>query len=319
MEWCAFADPERIDRRPPIGGRGHTTGSIRLALLAAGVGLSLAPRPLGGQTAPPPLILRLPASVRSAGLAGAGTAVVGFAGSVFVNPSGIATIGSLSAEGTYARHPDRSTHTTGALAVRLGQFDFGVGYGRLRLRDTAAVRANDLWIGSIVYRFGLTAFGASLKHVSVKDSAGAVHESVTSDAAVTVAFFDIAALALSVQNLGRDALSGASLTLPTTTHLGFTLNFVDPQSTVRLLGTVEAIWTEGEPRRTVWGLESGVVLAGVGIAGRLGHGGQPVGSGQSKWAYGAGLVLGRFHLDWAHQAESIFGGGVHRFGARWTP
>jgi hypothetical protein len=319
MGWCEFADLRRVARRPRLGAGGYPTRSIRLALFAAGISLSLAPRPIAAQTAPPPLILRLPASVRTAGLAGAGTAVVGFAGSVFVNPSGIATIGSLSAEGAYTRHPDRSTHVTGAVAVRLGQFDFGVGYGRLRLRDTATVRANDLWIGSVVYRFGLTAFGASVKYVSVKDSAGAVSESVTSAAGVTVAVFDIAALALSVQNLGRDALSGAPLTLPTTTHLGFTLNFVDPQSTIRLLGTVEAIWTEGESSRTVWGLETGVVLAGVGVAGRLGHGGQPVGSGLSKWAYGAGLELGRFHLDWAHQSESIFGGGVHRFGARWTP
>jgi hypothetical protein len=238
---------------------------------------------------------------------------------VFVNPSGIATIGWLSAEGGYARHPDRTTHATGAVAVRLGQFDFGVGYGRLRFSDSASVRANNLWIGSVVYRFGLTAFGASLKHVSVEDSAGTVNESITSDVGLTVAVFDIAALALSVQNLGRDALSGAALTLPTTTHLGFTLNFVDPQSTIRLLGTVEAIWTESEARRTVWGFETGVVLGGVGVAGRLGHGGQPVGSGLSKWAFGASVELGRFHLDWAHQSESAFGGGVHRFGARWTP
>jgi len=320
MEWCAFADASfprqapRVARRRP-----HPTRPARLVRAAAFAGLVLLPAWLPAQTAPAPLILRLPGSVRSAGLAGASVAVVGFAGSIFVNPTGIATIGSLSAEGASARHPDRSTFGAAALAVRLGQFDFGAGYGRLRLRDTAAVPSNDLWVASAVYRFGLTAFGASLKYLTVEDSAGVVSQAVTGDVGLTVAVFDIMALAVSVRNLGRDAVSGPLLTLPTTTHLGFTLNFVDPQSTVRLLGTLEGIWTEGERGRTVWGLETGVVVGGLGLVGRLGNGAQPRGTGFSRWAYGAGVELGRLHLDWAYQDQSVFGAGLHRFGARWTP
>ncbi len=236
-----------------------------------------------------------------------------------MNPSGLATIGSVSAEGSYTRHPDHSSYGTGALAVRLGQFDLGGGYARLRLRDTAAVPSNDLWIATGVYRFGLTALGASAKYLTVEDSAGTLSQTITGDVGMTVAVFDIMALAVSVQNLGREAVSGPLLTLPTTTRLGFALNFVDPQSTLRLLGTLEGVWTEGERGRTVWGLETAVVVRGIGVAARLGRGAQPEGTGFSEWAYGAGLVLGRLHLDWAYQDESVFGSGLHRFGARWTP
>lgn len=280
--------------------------------LAAQTGLPPAPPP-------PPIILRQPASVRTAGLAGAGAAVVGYAGSIFTNPSGLATIGSLSAEGAYARFPDRSTNAMGAVALRLGQFDFGAGLQVLEFSDTSATDRHQILLGSVVYRVGLTAVGASLKYLSIEDTSGTPDRAITTDIGLTLAVFDIMALAVSVQNLGRDVVSGIPLSLPTTTHIGFTLNFVDPQSQARLLGTIETIWTEGEPRRTLLGGEAGVVLSGVGLVGRVGHGGQPEGSGHSKWAYGASVVLGQFRLDWAYQAETAFGGGVHRFGARWTP
>ena len=55
--------------------------------------------PLAAQVSPP-AILSLPGSVRSAGLHGAGAALVGDAGAVFANPVGIATLRHIGLEGT---------------------------------------------------------------------------------------------------------------------------------------------------------------------------------------------------------------------------
>ena len=82
--------------------------------------LCLLPGPLAAQPRLVPSVLSFPANVRSAGLAGAGVAMTGYAGSVFNNPSGLAPIRALSLEATFVRLPDRSTYTMGAAAARAG-------------------------------------------------------------------------------------------------------------------------------------------------------------------------------------------------------
>src|SRR5437879_1486804 len=77
-----------------------------------------------------PVVL-LPASTRSAGLGGAGAALVGDAGAVFANPAGIATIRHLSVEGSYERYLAGSTLSSAALALRLGRFNWGAGAAAL--------------------------------------------------------------------------------------------------------------------------------------------------------------------------------------------
>ena len=47
------------------------------------------------------IVAVLPGTTRSAGLGGAGVALVGDAGAVFANPAGIATVRHLSVEGSY--------------------------------------------------------------------------------------------------------------------------------------------------------------------------------------------------------------------------
>ncbi|MFZ5624616.1 MAG: hypothetical protein ACOY71_09345 [Gemmatimonadota bacterium] len=262
----------------------------------------------------------VPASVRSAGLAGAGVAVIGYAGSVFNNPSGIALIRYLSVEAGASQLPDRTTYLMGAGALRIGPIDVGGGYQYLNFSDTASVRDNILWVGTLVYRRGLTALGGSLKYVSVEDTTGQIFRTVTGDLGVTLAFFDIAALALSVQNIAPQAVSGPRLELPRSTHLGFTLNFVDPQAEQwRLLATVEGIWTAGQRGRTVAGIEGGVVLGAVGLVGRMGYGNQPEGFPATRTTYGAGIVLGQVRIDYAYQGKNAFGNNVHWVGVRWTP
>ncbi len=265
-----------------------------------------------------PLIITLPASVRYAGLGGASAALSGDAGAVFGNPAGLATIKHVGVEAAFQRYPDGSLETMGAAAFRLYQFDFGGGYHFLQLSDTSSIDANLSWAGTAVYRIGLFALGTSGRYISLKDSSGAKRRAFTTNAGVELAIFDIMALGVSVQNLGNHRLSGGPLDLPTSTHLGFTFNFVDPQLSARLLGTVETIWTEREARRTVLGGEAGAVFYGLGLVARAGYGAPPGGAGQRKASYGAGAVLGRFRIDYAFQRRTLLGNQVHRIGVRWT-
>lgn len=291
----------------------------RTACRLAGLGWVLvAGPPLAAQQAPP-FILGLPASVRSAGMAGAGVAVIGDAGALFRNPAGLATIKYLSVEGAYHRYPDRTAHAAGALAVRLRQLNLGFGASYLRFSDTASVRENIAGVGTLVYRYALFALGASAKYLQVEDSAGALRRAGTADLGLAIAIFDISALGFSVQNIVNERISGARLALPTSYRLGFMLNFVDPQTAARLLGTIEQVWTDGAPGRTLAALEAGVVVSGVGLVARIGYGGQPAGSNQNRLAYGGSVVLGRLGLDYAYQKRSGLGGRVHRVGLRWTP
>ncbi|MEP6571212.1 MAG: hypothetical protein ABJD11_00900 [Gemmatimonadota bacterium] len=270
------------------------------------------------QSARIPLVLSLPGSVRFAGLAGAGTAIPGDAASIFRNPAGLATIKHIAAEIAFQRYPDGTLETMGAAAFRLLQFDLGGGYQYLRMAHGSDVRDNLMWVGTAVYRSGMLAAGVSQKYVSLEDSSGKVSRAIGTDAGVTLAVFDIMALGVSIQNIDHRRVGGAPLDLPPSVHAGFTFNFIDPQSDARLQGTVETVWTRGESRRTIVGVETGIVLHGIGVVGRLGYGGQPAGSGQERTAFGAGLVFGRLGADYAFQRRTGLGGFVHRIGARWT-
>ena len=282
---------------------------------------ALAGSGLAAQERPRPAVLSYPANVRSAGLAGAGAAMIGYAGSVFNNPSGLAPIRSLSIEAALARLPDGSTYTMGAAAVRAGSFNVGGGYQYLRFPGGGQVYDNLSWTGALVYRWGGLGLGTAAKYVSVEDSSGAISRAVTSDLSATVAFFDIAALALSVQNVGDVTISAPGLRLPRAVHLGFSLNLLDTYSNGRLLATFETVWRQGEARRTVVGLEAGAVFYGLGLVARAGTGGEP-GTPVTPFStttWGASVVAGKARLDYAYQKRSALGRGVHLFGVRWTP
>jgi len=291
---------------------------VRLLVLAALGGLTAA-SPLLGQ-APTPVVTDLPPSTRSAALAGAGVALVGDAGSVFINPSGLATIKVLSLEAAYSPMARGAQLWQAAGAFRLGQFNLGGGAAYFQTPDTSIYADNVTWVGAADYRFGLLSLGAAGRYVSVTDRSGQVNRTFTTDAGFTVAFFDIMALAVAVQNIGEKQISGLGVALPTSTHLGYTLNFVDPQGTSRLLATVEWVWTEGAQNRFLVGVEGGGVLkGGVGIVGRVGYGASPLAPDDERWTFGGGLVLGRLGLDYAYQAKTPLGQAVHAFGLRLTP
>ena len=295
-------------------------GRVAAAMLWAAL-----PMPLLGQTAPlpkvVPVILGFPSSVQAAGLAGAGVALPGYAGALFVNPSGIAPIRVLSLEAGFSRTPDRSTYAMAAAATRLGRMNLGFGLRYLLLPKESPTHSNLSWVGAVVYRYGSIAFGAGGKYVSVEQRDGPITRSLTSGLSVQVAFFDIAALALSLQNLGQVKLTGDGLVLPDALHLGFSLNLLDTYSNGRLLFTTETVWSEQDHGRTVLGLEAGAAIRGLGLVARVGSGRQAGLTGDllSNTTFGASLLLGRARLDYAYQKRSAIGRNVHLAGARWTP
>ncbi len=290
---------------------------------AVGLAGLLLAGPAGAQTParPIPVILGFPSSVQAAGLAGAGVALPGYAGAIFVNPAGIAPIRVLSLEGGFSVTPDNSTYLMAAGATRLGDFNAGVGGRYLRFPGSSPTFDNLSWAGALVYRRGGIALGGAGKYVSVEDRAGTVTRSLTSDLALQVAFFDIAALAISGRNLGQVEVTGGGLELPETLAVGFSFNLLDTYSNGRLLLTLESTWAEQDRRRTVVGLEGGAVFYGLGLVARVGSGPQPgvAGGLLSNTTLGGSVLLGRARIDYAYQHESVIGRNIHLFGGRWTP
>jgi hypothetical protein len=295
-------------------------GRLRLLPAVLVTGGYLCP-PLAAQqtdSALAPLILTLPVSVRAAGLGGAGAALSGDASATFLNPAGLATIRNIAIEAAAQRYPDGSLEGMAAGAFRLFQFDLGGGIHYLRFGRHPAVKDNLQWTASGVYRFGLIALGGTLKYVSLEDSAGRTRRSATVDAGLGIHVFDIMTLGFTAQNLGSWRVTGGPLLLPVTKRFGATFNFVDPQETARLLGTVEVIWTDRADRRTIFGMEAGAVIGKVGLVGRVGYGAQPEGSGQRQVSFGGGLVLSRFNIDYSWQRRTRLGNQIHRLGLRFT-
>jgi hypothetical protein len=277
----------------------------------------------------------LPGSTRSAGLGGAGAALIGDAGALFSNPAGIAAVRHVAVEGSYEPYIGGTTYSAAAVAVHLGRFAWGFGtqaldygsepivvpdpaFGNRRGIETGGTfRSTDL-LGAtaLVYRRGLLALGVSAKYAR-QQFGGYTQDAWGGDVGVAMAVFDIFALGVAVQNLGGDF--GGSARLPRQTRAGFTMNYVDPEGTYRLLTTLEGQWPEDGPARLVTGVEGGIVASGVGLVGRLGYATRSPTSAASRWTVGAGVELRRLHLDYAFQDYEVLGGATHRLGVRWTP
>ncbi len=274
-----------------------------------------------------PVVLQEPATVRSAGLNRAAVALVGDAGSVFANPAGLATIRNVAIESSIRTAPADAYFWTGALAWRLRQFHFG---GGVRVFDfgpepgtylpgvAPGTRAREvLAAGSGIYRFGILAFGGTGKYIrrTVGDER---REGFGADAGVAIALFDLFALAFAVQNIRGGPNDSMQLDLPRLSRFGFTMNYVDPQQSFRLLSTLEVQWPEGQAARLVVGGEAGAVVARVGLIGRVAWASRPATPGQSQGTFGATLALSRLNLDLAYQASDLVGESAYRFGLRLT-
>src|SRR3989454_6019092 len=197
------------------------------------------------------LLAVLPGSTRAAGLGGAGAAIVGDAGAIFANPAALATVHHLALEGSYESYPSGATLSTGALALRVGRFTWGVGAAALGPSYTSA---DLLGASALVFRTGLVALGATTKYARETAAGGGARvDAWAGDAGLAIAVFDLMALGVSVQNIGGDFGNGAHL--PRRTRAGFTLNYVDPQGTLRLLTTLEGQWPSQGSAFVVLGVE----------------------------------------------------------------
>ena len=257
-----------------------------------------------------------PGSARAAGMGGAGAAIVGDAGAIFANPAGLATVHHLGIEGSYESYPSGATLSTGALALRVGRFTWGAGAAALGPSYTSA---DLLGASSLVLRSGMVALGATAKYAR-ETLGGARVDAWAGDVGLAIAIFDLAALGVSVQNIGGDfGPAAGGVHLPRRTRAGFTLNYVDPQGTLRLLTTVEGQWPAGGGSAfVVLGLESGVVTRGMGVLGRVGYVGHSGVTSASPFTAGASVELGHLHLDYAYRADDALG-ARHRMGLRWMP
>ena len=305
--------------------------------LAAAVALAAClPLPLWAAQSEGSIVAVVPGSTRSAGLGGAGAALVGDAGALFANPAGLATIRHVAVEGSYERYLAGTALSSVAVAVRMGRFHWAAGAvaldygsepeivpdpatgGRRGMATGGAFRSADILAASaVVFRYGFLAVGATGKYAR-QTIGGWAADAWAGDVGFALAVFDIMAFGASVQNLGGDLGAGGAR-LPRRTRAGLTINYVDPEGTFRLLTTLEGQWRSGRGTALVAGLEGGLVARGVGLVGRLGYGSHSVTTDASPLTYGAGVELGRLHFDYAFQAFDLLGLGTHRVGLRWTP
>jgi hypothetical protein len=281
------------------------------------------------------IVTALPGTTRSAGLGGAGAALVGDAGAVFANPAAIATIRHLSVEGSYEPYLAGTAVSSAAVALRVGRVTWGFGAqtldygtepeivpdpatsGRRGMATGASFHPYEaLAVSSLVIRRGLIAFGVSAKY-NRQQIGDAVSDAWAGDVGIAIAIFDLAALGVSVQNMGGDF--GADARMPRRIRAGFTFNYTDPQGAYRLLTTLEGQWTQDRAAVLIQGVEGGIVRGGVGLVGRVGYATRAAVTDASRFTFGGGVLIGHLQVDYAFQGYQALGGGTHRVGVRWTP
>jgi hypothetical protein len=203
----------------------------------------------------------------------------------------------------------------------MGQFDLGVGVKYLGLDSTGWLPSptNPPYeleaVGSLIYRFGLIAFGGSARYLR-SSTPTALQEALSGDLGLALAFFDIMAIGFATQNIAADRGGDGGLELRRSSRLGFSMNYVDPQETFRLMSVVEVQWLEGAPSRVLLGGEAGAVLRGLGILGRAAYRSRSREIGDPAVTFGGSLALGRINLDYAYAARDGLGSRAHRGGLR---
>src|SRR2546426_8169318 len=225
------------------------------------VGVLLPPHPLPRLTAQTEgsVLTVLPGSTRSAGLGGAGAALVGDAGAMFANPAGIATIRHLSLEGSYEPYLAGTAVSSAALALRVRRWTWGFGaqaldYGSepVIVPDPATGGRRGMPTGasfhpyealattSLVYRRGFAALGVTAKY-NRQQIGSDVSDAWAGDVGMAIAVFDIMAVGVSVQNLGGDLCNGA--VLPRRPRAGLAPNYTGPPGTHPRRPTLAGQWT----------------------------------------------------------------------------
>jgi hypothetical protein len=141
---------------------------------------------------------------------------------------------------------------------------------------------------------------------------------VSGDVGMAIAVFDIMALGFAVQNVRGNWDEESAMVLPRLTRAGFTMNYVDPQETYRLLSTVELQWPAARPARFVLGVEGGLVARAVGLLGRTAYATREEGRDTSHFTFGLSVTLGDLTVDYAYEPNQLLGDGTQRIGLRFT-
>jgi len=291
-------------------------------------------------------ILTIPATARALGLGGAYTAVVGDEANIFVNPAGLAAIGHAALGVSYEKYLLDSYLVSGGIAFRAGEFDLGLGVVMLNFGSDTVYRPDQLSggtrgiadpggamvgaynaaaVGAAAWRLGMLSLGGSVKylkeHMSIPDTTLYDASGFGFDVGGALAFFDIAAFGVVVQNLGPAlrTSTGTPAPLPRTVRAGFSLNIVDPQGTPRLMVVGDWVSPHGAKSYWIFGVEGGVVSGGVGLLGRAGVATGQAPTDRKSLALGGGLVFHNLRLDYAYQGFSTLGTATQRFGLRWLP
>jgi len=280
------------------------------------------------------ITLRMPAAVRSAGLNGAGAALVGTAGAVFSNPAGLATISNLAMEGGYQEGYGGRTISTAAMAWRMRQFNIGFGVQHTNFESpffydplTAKIGVPDelTSVGTLVYRFGMIAVGGSVRYARRRTKTeiepgvldqGVFERGLSGDVGITIAFFDIMALGFSVQNVTDNFWTDSEMVMPRLSRFGFTMNYTDPLEEFRLLSTLEVQWPEGLRAQWLLGGEAGIVVAKIGVVGRLAYRTRADYSERASVTYGVTLELSFADVDFAYEPHEFLDTASRRIGAR---
>ncbi len=267
-----------------------------------------------------PLVLQSPGSARSAGFAGAGAALIGDAAIVFHNPAGMATIRRLAVEGAYHRIAEGASESMGAAVIRWRRLTVGGGVKYIAFggdENGESPRAYEfLGVGSMIYRFSMIAMGGSGK--VVRRVSGDVEErGVSADIGAALAVFDIMALGFAIQNFRGNWDEESAIEMRRLARFGWTLHYLDPQGTLRLMSTLEWQWPEEQRGRTILGLEGGVVPPdALGIKARAAIKARGKTPGEPRFSMGLSVTLGRFAADYAFEPDSPAGASSHRFGVR---
>ncbi len=290
------------------------------------------------------VLLETPGTARALALGGAYAAVVGDEGSVFVNPAGMAPVRRLAIGGSFEEDFLGARLTSAAGVLRVGRFDIGFGAMLLDFGGDSVVvpdpatggvfgttaggtitAYNLLGIGAVAYRRGMISLGASAKVLRERIDDGTTTDysanGVTGDLGLAIAVFDLMAFGAVVQNVaGTLTTSGtATSALPRTTRLGFTINFIDPQGTMRLMTTADWIAPPGGDSHWAVGLEGGVSAGTVGFVARAGFAFGRSATDRTTTSYGGGIVVRGLRVDYGYQGWGATGAASHRIGLRWIP
>jgi hypothetical protein len=317
---------------------------VRAAGCAA-VLLAAAAAPLAAQSAATAAaLLEIAGTPRALALQGAYASLVGDEGSIFVNPAGMAPVHHIALGVSAAQGLLGDRHSTVAFVMRLGRhWDVGLGAVFLDLGGDSVVVPDlasggttgtttgqlisawdGLAVASVAYRRGMLSLGASVKALHEQLGSGTTGwraTSVAGDLGFAVAVFDLFSFGAVLQNVGgaAHAADGGPAALPRTGRIGFTLNFIDPQGTARLMATTDWVKPPGDDSYWAFGFEGGVVANGLGFLGRCGVSAGRTATDRRGYSLGAGLVVRSLRVDYAWQPYGALRAAEQRVGVAWIP